>query len=441
MRHALGRPFRVMVALLSVGWMAWSTTTPVHAVPAFAKQTKQPCAVCHVGAIGPLLTPYGRDFKIRGFVAGPSETEGLPIAVAVTGGFQNNTSNPAPGARPGSSFTFNGGSLYYAGRVTKDIGAFASYSFDVPNWQGQLGRLDIRHAREVDLFGKDLIVGVSANNNPTITDPWNSFARSTVAARPRAATTIDGRFRQKVVGVNAYALWDNLVYAEVGLYKGLSANLLDFVGKVPITGTDRPRGYSPYGRLALTQRIGGHSFEVGSFAQQTNVVPRDTHLAQGLSDRILDVGMDANYQYRFDEKRVTSDAISASGSFISERASLAASQALLGARRDQWLQTMRGNLSYSFAATFTPTIQYFRTWGTHDPKYFAGTLGGNPDTSGVIYELAFVPWGKPDSTPPIPNLNARFVVQYTNYLRFNGSSADARSNNNLYVGLTTIFPL
>ena len=48
---------------------AMTASAPALAVPAFAKQTGQPCAACHVGAFGPQLKPYGRDFKLHGYVA------------------------------------------------------------------------------------------------------------------------------------------------------------------------------------------------------------------------------------------------------------------------------------------------------------------------------------------------------------------------------------
>src|SRR5690348_6481533 len=40
---------------------------PAQAVPAFAEQTGQACASCHVGGYGPQLTPFGRQFKITGY--------------------------------------------------------------------------------------------------------------------------------------------------------------------------------------------------------------------------------------------------------------------------------------------------------------------------------------------------------------------------------------
>ena len=53
----------VILAIALVGAIA----SPAAAVPAFAVQTGQPCAACHVGGFGPQLTPFGRTFKIGGY--------------------------------------------------------------------------------------------------------------------------------------------------------------------------------------------------------------------------------------------------------------------------------------------------------------------------------------------------------------------------------------
>jgi hypothetical protein len=51
------------------GTLIWlAPVAAAHAVPAFAVQTSQPCAACHVGAFGPQLKPFGRDFKLHGNV-------------------------------------------------------------------------------------------------------------------------------------------------------------------------------------------------------------------------------------------------------------------------------------------------------------------------------------------------------------------------------------
>jgi len=109
-------------------------------------------------------------------------------------------------------------------------------------------------------------------------------------------------------------------------------------------------------------------------------------------------------------------------------------QSLTGALLDHSLDTFRADVSYSFAATVTPSVQYFRTVGTADPNYW-GTANGSPNSDGMIFEVAYVPWGKPDS--PFPNVNVRLAVQYVSYFRFDGSAVNASRNNNLYFSLWT----
>src|ERR1700682_3298613 len=43
-----------------------SVTTPGWAVPSFARQTGMACAACHT--VFPELTPFGREFKLNGYV-------------------------------------------------------------------------------------------------------------------------------------------------------------------------------------------------------------------------------------------------------------------------------------------------------------------------------------------------------------------------------------
>ena len=149
-----------------------------------------------------------------------------------------------------------------------------------------------------------------------------------------------------------------------------------------------------------------------------------------------DAALDATYQYIPDAAKVTSDRLSAHASYIHEIVTMEASpaQALTGEALDHSLDTTRFDLSYSFAATVTPSVQYFRTTGTADVKYWS-TGNGSPNSDGLIFEVAYVPWGKPDL--PYPNINVRLTAQYVNYFTFNGISANARNNNNFFFGFQT----
>ncbi len=43
-----------------------AAATPSRAVPSFARQTGMACAACHT--VFPELTPFGREFKLNGYV-------------------------------------------------------------------------------------------------------------------------------------------------------------------------------------------------------------------------------------------------------------------------------------------------------------------------------------------------------------------------------------
>ena len=111
---------------------------------------------------------------------------------------------------------------------------------------------------------------------------------------------------------------------------------------------------------------------------------------------------------------------------------LRASQVLVNARRSDALGTFRADASYSIAATVTPTIQYFQNRGTPDAQYW-GTASGRPDSAGVIAEVAYVPFGKPDSA--FNSFNIRLAAQYVMYTRLDGEALHASGSNALYLSI------
>jgi hypothetical protein len=245
-----------------------------------------------------------------------------------------------------------------------------------------------------------------------------------------AAALIDGGLGQRVLGGGAYALWNDLVYVEADLYRGIGYDVLNATGIVPVAGTDKTRGLIPYWRLALQQEFGRSYAEFGTYGLHGNVLPGGIDV--GPTDSFTDTALDANYQFRFNLKSVVSDMISAHATLIHEDASLGASQIIDGALKSHTLNTFRADVSYSFAATVTPTIQYFHTGGTTDAAYW-GTPNGSPNSSGAIFEIAYAPFGKPDSL--ISWGNIRFAVQYVDYFRFDGETHNASANNALYLSV------
>lgn len=121
---------------------------PARAVPSFAIQTGQPCAACHVGAFGPQLKPYGRDFKLHGYVASDGKDHGLPLSFTTQTTFTHTKAaqpdGAAPGFRPNNNVAVDEVALYYAGRIAPQLGAFIELSFDGVAQQAHIGAVDIR---------------------------------------------------------------------------------------------------------------------------------------------------------------------------------------------------------------------------------------------------------------------------------------------------------
>ncbi len=432
-------PAHIMWSVLSVLTLA---SGRAYAVPSFAEQTGQPCAACHVGAFGPQLTRFGRDFKLNGYTASDGKKHGLPLAATTQLSFTHtNDAQPAPAAphfAANNNFAIDQASFYYAGRIAPGFGGFVQVTYDGIAGQLHIDNADVRYAHDSELFENDWIYGFTVNNSPAVSDLWNStpvwgfpYNSSPLAPSPMAAALIDGGLGQRVLGAGAYTMWNDLVYAEFDLYRGLGYDVLNATGIVPVANTDKTQGVIPYWRLALQQDFGRHYVQVGTYGLNGRVSPGGIDIP-GHVDEFTDLAVDANYQFYFNSKNVTSDVISAHATMIHENAWLGASQIIAGSRPYHGMDTFRADVSYSIGATVTPSIQYFQTNGTADAAYW-GTPNGSPNSSGIIAEIAYVPWGKPDSF--ISWGNVRFALQYISYFRFDGVSNNAAANNALYLSI------
>ena len=112
-------------------------------------------------------------------------------------------------------------SFFYGGAITDHIGAFAQVTYNnaafggsdpnnfpsgfnpdpCANCEWSWDNTDIRYANTGRLGNMDVIYGITANNNPSVQDPWNTtpawgfpYAGSTIAPGPAAATLIDGTY-------------------------------------------------------------------------------------------------------------------------------------------------------------------------------------------------------------------------------------------------------
>ena len=420
-----------------------------QALPSFAVQTDQPCSACHVGAFGPQLKPFGRDFKLYGYTATDGKKHSAPIALFVRNSFTHTEKNQAPGQNPeavfgnsnNNNFELGEISAFYAGRVTEHSGAYVEGSYDGIGGQLHLDNSDVRYIHEGKVAGVDYVGGITANDAPTVSDLWNStpiwgfpFDASGTATGPAASVLIDGALQAKSIGLGAYAMFNDWVYLEFDGYRGMTHNALNFTGNTPATGSDQYAGLMPYWRLALQHElVKDHYFELGTYGIRADVYPGDDHTTSA-SDRITDTALDANYQWLGGGNE---HFISAHTTYIHEHQDLKASHISVPTdNASDNLNTFRADVSYSYENTYTPTIQYFDTWGTTDIGKW-GTTNGSPNTQGVLFELAYVPFGKPES-PALSWLayGSRLNFQYTAYSKFDGTKTGASDHNTFYVNLS-----
>jgi hypothetical protein len=84
------------------------------------------CEACHVGAFGPQLKPYGRDFKLFGYQNTDKMNHSPPLAVSVLTSFTHTdadqTPAPAPHFGPNDNATVDQVSVFYAGRAPMGFG-------------------------------------------------------------------------------------------------------------------------------------------------------------------------------------------------------------------------------------------------------------------------------------------------------------------------------
>ena len=393
----------------------------VQAVPSFARQTGMSCTACHTEF--PILTEYGRQFKLNGYTMSNGLSQIPPVAVMVQPSFSFTNKGQPGGAAPhfgeNSNFAVSQTSLFYAGRlfgpyaeslfgataanVLNKFGVFGQMTFDgvgrVLSWDN----LELRYADNATIGDHQITYGFFVNNNPGMEDPWNStpvwgfpFSSSPLGPTPGAATLIDGGLAQQVAGAGAYVLLSNSVYLELAGYHTLSVPFQRAVGVAP-EGETQVSGLAPYWRLAYTKAVGNQSFEIGTFG-----LAADSHPGRNQSaghDSTLDWGLDAQYQVA----EGPHDLIATASSIYEHN-------------------------SYFFAD------------GKDDPALYPDNVRGNPLSDGVVLQLNYLPFNKNGGPSFWPKSNLKLSAQYIIYNRFNGAAhnidgagRNASDNNTLYL--------
>lgn len=332
---------------------------------------------------------------------------------------------------------FQTGSVFFAGKVTENVGLFSqvtlnNYDSQDPNtghWKYKVtsDNFDLRYADRYIDQNRDLIFGLSLNNNPTVADPWNTapawiqYVPTKFGVTGPDAAPIVAQLGAQTAGISAYAFWNQNVYAELAAYQ--TANGIWSFLSQGISNIDQVklRGTSPYLRLAYSRDWGPHSTMVGAFAFNANVYP-DNLNPSGPTISYRDRGIDAQYQYLLDPHTITAQL-----SYVNESIGNGDVTGIATNSHNR-LKQLRLKGSYVYRAKYGASLSYFSTTGTSDSTLYADPAG-NPDTRGWIPEIFWT-----------PVQYVRVGAQYFTFDRFHGASRNydgaGRSpgdNNTLFV--------
>jgi hypothetical protein len=454
---------RNRLALLAAAPCALVLASPHRAlaVPAFASQTGQPCTACHVGAYGPFLTPFGRAFKLGGYTmtGGTGLAAKIPLSAMFYGTYTDTQKGQsAPAA---THYGENGNiavdqiNVFLAGRVNDHVGGFVQGTFDGIASQLYWDNTDIRVADQGKIFGKDMVYGLSFNNAPGLSDPYNStypwgypYVASALAVSPLAATLLSGSLAGNAVGLDAYAFIDDHIYVDLGLYTTMTPYLLKSLGES--YGPGASTAPAPYARIAYEWDWGNNNAHVGGtvFHADFNPASGDRTAYTGVGqDSYTDWMADAEWQYIGNINTIALD-----GHYDYEDAHLAGTTTLGGSSMaGNSLTDARATLTYYFRNTYGLNFSWDSIWGNRNPALYAGgtpdsgSADGKPATNDLTLEADWVPFGK-SSSFLAPFANLKLGVQYTIYTKFNGAPQNydgygrsAADNNTLFVFAWTVF--
>jgi hypothetical protein len=466
-RHRIHPWIGAQAALLALGLYA----SAAQAVPSFARQTGMACAACHT--VYPELTPFGREFKLNGYVIDNlkqikgvtmerRETLSLnslpPLSVMLQVSYTH-TATALPDsvitgalAKDGEILFPQQASFFYAGKIADNLGAFMQLTYDGAEDHFGFDNTDVRYARYLSLEGDEgggasqdaapskhsLLFGVTLNNNPTVQDPWNTtaawgfpYSGSSVAPTPNASTKIDSGaagIGQNAAGIGAYVWLDHAFYAELSAYSAAKTG-----GAHPLDSTQAAvlKGLAPYWRFGYEHRWDRHSLFLGTYGIEAGIHPGNGLALSGPVDRYTDTAADVQYQFIGDQHLLTVLA-----SYIHENQRLNSSVANgLASNTSDSLGTTKATVEYSYQRMIGGALGVFSTTGSSDALLYpsaggvAGNANGSPASRGFIAEVNYLPW-----------LNTKLQLQYVGYSKFNGAATNysgiernASGNNTLYL--------
>lgn len=400
------------------------------ALPSYARQTGEECAACHVGGFGPQLTPHGRAFKIGGYSDGKVTVPLSGMAVANWTHTKKDRADPISGHDGvNNNVALQEASLFVAGKIAPGLGTFIQTTYSEIDRHTSLDQFEVRYAHPIKLMGAEATLGISINNNPTLSDPYNSvgawsfpYTSSDLGFESAAAPLLQGGVEHQVLGTSTYLATESGLYVEVGGYRSLKPAFLSKLGIDSEAGS--LKGVAPYWRVAYAKDWGKQNASIGFIGMSARLNPDRDGLAP---DKYSDWGVDGTYQFLGNRKNI----FSLNGSYLHERQTLNHALALGDVSAEKHtLNTISGDVSWYHDKHYGLTLGAFHTTGTPDPDLYApnpedGSRTAAPDTTGFIAQADWTPFGGEGQST---FANLRLGLQYKGYTKFNGAKTDYDGN-------------
>lgn len=418
-----------------------------HAVPSFARQTGMACEACHTSY--PELNQFGRFFKMNGYTAtgitqvesaGNDKTPGLtidqipPLSLMLqtsqewkkAGQYDTNTNDGTRTAHTASNFPLQL-SVFFAGEISKNMGSMVQITYAQNSTSGfSMDNSDIRYVDHTSISDKDVLYGLTLNNNPSVEDPWQTtptwgypFLQPSILKTPSAKPLI-ANLAQQVYGIGGYTLIDQNWYLALTGYRSAQPGVSQPYSS---TSVNIINGIAPYWRLAHQSVMEDSSYlEVGTFGMDAHVSPSGV---LGPTAHFFDTAVDLQYEKAFE----SGNSLTIRSSYIHETQDYSGLPGYSSNPNDK-LNTFNINGSYHVGGKETLLLGYLRTGGTADinlynpgcssncapsatligtPVPVTGNVAGKPTTTSWLAQLEVMPWQ-----------NVQIGLQYTGYLRFNG---------------------
>ena len=306
---------------------------------------------------------------------------------------------------------------------------------------------DIRYANTGIIEGTNIVYGITANNNPTVQDVWNStpawsfpYITSAVAQFPVRPQCLGGAAGPAGWRRRRVCLDRRLVLCRIHRLSRLGRASFSPI-LAPIPAAARFANAAPYWRFAYEKKWDKNSLMFGTFGmyaessrleQRAQLSSTRRVILRGPTNPFLDIGVDTQYQWIGEE-----NIVSLRASYIWERQKLngQSNPDSMGEPRYNpvdYVNDFNISASYIYDRKISLTVGHFEYLGNNRCiGYLPSSLPGGdilprarPIAADGTIDFAFLPFS--DGGPDLwPWFNARLGIQYTHYDRFDGSTSNS----------------